>query len=277
MKSRPSLVALLRKGDFMKSSEGKASGDKNDARLQKLQLKMLRIQQGVWSQKKRVIIVFEGFDAAGKGGAIRRLIEDLDPRGYQVFAVGPPTKDEQGRHYLFRFWQMLPPPGTLTILDRSWYGRVLVEKVSKLAPKERIAAAYSEICELEKMLMADGVEIIKIFLAIDKDEQLRRFEQRLADPYKQWKLTEADVESRSQWGQYVVAVEEIFKKTHTRQSPWHLVAANDKHYARKQVLTIVTEQLQTHGRWIESKAQAKHVRSLESALHELGLKEKSLR
>ncbi len=270
-------MALLRKGDFMKSSEGKASGDKNDARLQKLQLKMLRIQQGVWSQKKRVIIVFEGFDAAGKGGAIRRLIEDLDPRGYQVFAVGPPTKDEQGRHYLFRFWQMLPPPGTLTILDRSWYGRVLVEKVSKLAPKERIAAAYSEICELEKMLMADGVEIIKIFLAIDKDEQLRRFEQRLADPYKQWKLTEADVESRSQWGQYVVAVEEIFKKTHTRQSPWHLVAANDKHYARKQVLTIVTEQLQTHGRWIESKAQAKHVRSLESALHELGLKEKSLR
>src|SRR5262249_29987963 len=146
-----------------------------------------------------------GFDAAGKGGAIRRLVEKLDPRGFKVHPIGPPEAVEQQIHYLYRFWTRLPKPGTIAIFDRTWYGRVLVEKVEKLAARKRCEQAYEEIVNFEKTLVQDGISLIKIFLAISKKEQLKRFEDRLNDPYKEWKLTKDDVEDRRRWDKYVKA------------------------------------------------------------------------
>jgi polyphosphate kinase 2 (PPK2 family) len=233
---------------------------------------MLRAQQGLWHGKKRAVIVFEGFDAAGKGGAIRRLTEDIDPRGVRVHPIGPPTEIELGEHYLQRFWEKLPSPGTIAIFDRSWYGRVLVEKVEKLTPAPRIKEAYREIREFETDLLDDGIELIKFFLAIDKDEQLKRFEDRLKDPYKQWKLTDSDVEARSKWNDYVEAADLMFEKTHTSRAPWYLVPANDKHYTRNEVLRLVTHRFGNYSRWMETKARKMEILTLKSALRALGHK-----
>ena len=244
------------------------STKETDQDLKDLQLQILRIQQGIWHQKKRAILVFEGFDAAGKGGVIHRLTESLDPRGFHVHPIGPPEGDEQQKHYLYRFWQRLPAPGTIAIFDRSWYGRVLVEKVEELAPKHRIHEAYQEICEFEQMLIADGVEIIKIFLAIDKKEQLQRFEDRFKDPYKQWKLTPDDVKSRAKWPKYVNATDVMLEKTE-KAVKWNLIPANDKDYARAEVLKLVAKKLKAHKDWIEKKTQKK---SLEKKIKQSALK-----
>ncbi len=268
MRNAPRLKRLLEKDRFPKVAKGK----EYEARLKKLQLRMLRVQQGIWHQKQRAIIVFEGFDAAGKGGAIRRLTELLDPRGFQVHPIGPPTPEEQGRHYLYRFWKRLPGVGTIAIFDRSWYGRVLVEKVESLTPPRRIDDAYEEIREFERTLADDGVVVIKIFLAIDKKEQLKRFEERLSDPYKQWKLTPDDVEARAHWSDYVKAADRAFEETHAKHAPWHLIAANDKDHARIETLEIVTEALAEYGSWMESKAARSRIRSLQAALDEIGVK-----
>jgi polyphosphate kinase 2 (PPK2 family) len=253
--------------DFPHLKESK----KSEQQLKDLQLKILRIQQGIWHQKKRAIILFEGFDASGKGGAIRRLVESLDPRGFRVHAIGPPEGDEQGKHYLYRFWNRLPAPGGIAIFDRSWYGRVLIEKVCKLAPKNRIEEAYGEICDFEKMLTADGIDLIKIFLAIDKDEQLRRFEERLNDPYKQWKITAEDVKAQGQWKEYVKAADEMFKKTSHKSGAWNLISANDKDYTRIETLKVVTKKLKGHQEWMDSLTQKTRMLSLASALEELGV------
>lgn len=264
-----SLKKLLKADQFPKLPKGRAKEE-----LKLLQLRMLRIQEGIWHQKKRAIILFEGFDAAGKGGAIRAIIEKLDPRGAQVHPIGPPTEEEKGKHYLYRFWNNLPPPGSIALFDRSWYGRVLVEKVERLAPPERIKDAYGEINEFEEMLIRDGIDVIKIFLGISKSEQFKRFDARLKDPYKQWKLTPDDLRARSLWNAYVEAVDLAFKKTHTHSSPWHLIPANHKHFARVESLKIITKKLKRHEAWMEEKvqlhkAQAK-AHSLEIALKELG-------
>ncbi len=221
--------------------------------LEKLQLTMLRIQQGVWHAKSRVIIVFEGFDAAGKGGAIRKLTKMLDPRGFKVHPIGPPTAEEQGKHWLYRFWTLLPAPGTIAIFDRSWYGRVLVERVDKLTDKTHWNRAYTEINQFEQMLQNDGVEIVKIFLAITKKEQFARFEERLKDPYKQWKLSKEDIRARKKWNQYVLAVDEMFQKT----ARWNLIPADHKLSARMETLKVVTSKLKRCEAWMEKHA-AKH-------------------
>jgi polyphosphate kinase 2 (PPK2 family) len=273
MKRHPSLSKILHSRSFPKVTQSKQA----EKQLSELQLEMLRVQQGVWHQRSRVVIVFEGFDAAGKGGAIRRLVELLDPRGYRVHPIGPPDAEEQGKHYLYRFWQRLPAPGTIAIFDRSWYGRVLVERVKGLAPKSRWRAAYEEVLEFERMLVSDGADLIKIFLAISKGEQLRRFEERLGNPYKQWKLTLDDVEARMKWKSYVSAVDDMFANTHTDDLAWHCIPADDKHYTRIETLRIVTEHLKACSCWIEDRADRQKRRTLESALKELGLKEKSLR
>ncbi|WP_413288081.1 polyphosphate kinase 2 family protein [Bdellovibrio sp. HCB337] len=248
-----------------------------DTQIKDLQLQILRIQQGIWHQKKRAIIVFEGFDAAGKGGAIRRITEPLDPRGYQVHPIGAPEKIEHGKHYLYRFWTKLPAPGTIAIFDRSWYGRVLVEKVCGLAPKDRIQEAYEEICQFEEMLLADGIDLVKIFLAIDKKEQLKRFEDRLRDPYKQWKISEDDVKARAQWQDYVRATDLMLEKTSFKNSPWHLIPANDKDYARVESLNVIVKSLKTNRDWMTRKIQKAVDLSLEMALEELGLEKESLK
>jgi polyphosphate kinase 2 (PPK2 family) len=264
MSKPPSLSKLLDRDKFPALDKEGSAGE-----LEKLQLRMLRIQQGTWHLKRRAIILFEGFDSSGKGGAIQRLVQSLDPRGFQVHPIGPPHASEQGRHYLYRFWQKLPVPGTLAIFDRSWYGRVLVEKVEKLAPPERIHDAYREIREFERQLVDDGVALIKIFVGIDQREQLRRFRERLADPYKQWKITPEDMRARAHWKHYVKAADKLFAETHDKLAPWHLVAGNDKDYARVRILEIVTDALRANGRWMEGKAAKARLVDLKSALKAL--------
>jgi len=212
--------------------------------IKKLQLQILRIQQGIYHSKSRLILVFEGVDAAGKGGVIRRITENLDPRGVHVHPIGVPNSEDQGKHYLYRFWMRLPSPGMISIFDRSWYGRVLVERVNKLIPKEVWSRAYSEINQFEKMLTDDGVHILKFCLKISKAEQKKRFEERMNDPYKQWKITKEDLHNRSKWNEYQKAQMEMFQKTSSKNSPWHVIETDNKEEARHQVLSIISQKLQ---------------------------------
>jgi len=263
MKTLSSVLARMKKSPEKKSNEKESDEDN----LKELKLKMLRIQQGAWHCKKRIIIIFEGFDAAGKGGAIRRIVEALDPRGFHVYSIAAPTNEEQGKHYLYRFWAKLPAPGAISIFDRSWYGRVLVEKVEKLADAKRLKAAYDEINEFEAMLENDGIEIIKIFLAVSKDEQLRRFEERLNNPYKQWKITSEDVRNRKKWNAYVDATDEMLKKT--SRVKWYVIPADNKDFARKEVLTVITDKLKSHAKWMNKIAESKEFKSLKKEIRRL--------
>ena len=217
--------------------------EKIEKEIEELQLTMLQIQQGVWHSNKRVMIVFEGFDAAGKGGAIKALTKNLDPRGVKVIPIGPPTKDDQSRHWLYRFWKELPLPGNIVIFDRSWYGRVLVERVDELIPPKRWKEAFDEINQFEKMLESDGVIIIKFFLAISKDEQFDRLEARVTDPKKIWKVSMDDIKARKKWDEYVKSADDILSLTNTKKSPWTLITTNQKKRARKEVLVTVNDRL----------------------------------
>lgn len=234
------VTPLLSEADLNRTISSKAVYEKKLANWQK---KMLLVQQAYFRQNKRAIIVFEGWDASGKGGAIRRLTEKLDPRGFRVYPIGPPTKDEQGRHYLYRFQKKLPKLGTIAIFDRSYYGRVLVERVEGFASDHQWQRAYSEINEFERLLSDDDVRIIKVFLHIDKGEQLRRFEERLNNPNKRWKLTEEDIRNREKWHDYEIAIDDMFSQTSTEQSPWHLISGNHKWRARVDVIKTITTQL----------------------------------
>ena len=239
--ARQSLKRLLK--DLSKKPKEMPDKDKLEDEIQKLQLRLLQIQQANYLQKGRVIIMFEGFDAAGKGGAIRTITEKLDPRSVSVVPIAAPSPMDQGKHWLYRFWVKLPGPGHITIFDRSWYGRVLVEKVEGFAPKGRLKEAFGEINEFEKLLQDDGITLIKIFLAVTKDEQLERFEERLTNPFKRWKITEDDIRARRNWDQYVAAVDEFLKHNDPKSSPWHLIPANSKKFARRETLRIVTDKL----------------------------------
>lgn len=207
--------------------------------MKELKLAMLRYQQAAYITGKRIVIIFEGFDAAGKGSCIRHLTEALDPRSSHVIPIGAPTDEEKGQHYLQRFWRELPNKGHLTVYDRSWYGRVLVEKVEKLTPRNRIEAAYKEINQFEKLLTDDGITLIKIFLAVSKKEQLERFKERLSNPLKGWKITEDDVRNRKHWLQYVKAADILIE----RCPGWHVISSDNKGYARLKVLKVVTKKL----------------------------------
>lgn len=217
--------------------------DAYERRLSGLQKELLRIQQTYWHEGRRAIIVMEGWDAAGKGGSIRRLTEPLDPRGFHVWPISAPTAEEQGKHYLYRFWTKLPAPGHFAIFDRSWYGRVLVERVEGFAPKPAWKRAYDEIIEFERLLADDGVRIVKIFMHITPEEQLNRFRERLTNPFKRWKLTEEDLRNRAKWGDYEAAIHDMFDKTATDFAPWHVVPANSKWYARLHTLEIIIDAL----------------------------------
>ncbi|RNF51493.1 polyphosphate kinase [Marinomonas hwangdonensis] len=211
--------------------------------LKKRQKEMQRVQQAYYHQGKRAIIIFQGWDASGKGGAIRRLTEYLDPRGYRVHPIAAPSAEEQGKHYLYRFQTKLPKVGTLAIFDRSWYERVLTERVEGFASDMEWQRAYQEINEYERMLTDDGVKIIKIFTHISKDEQLERFEERLRNPLKQWKLTEEDIRNREKWDEHENAINDMLELTSTEQSPWHVIPANHKWYTRIAVLETVVNAL----------------------------------
>jgi polyphosphate:AMP phosphotransferase len=190
-----------------------------------------------------VILVFEGWDAAGKGGAIRRVTAALDAASYQIVPIAAPTDEERSHHYLWRFWRHLPRSGTLTIFDRSWYGRVLVERVEGFASPAQWLRAYSEISQFEEQLVDHGVVLIKYWLHITQDEQLRRFQERRRLSFKQWKLTDEDWRNRRKWKEYHAAVNEMFARTSTRIAPWTLVEANDKYYARLKVMKVLSDRL----------------------------------
>lgn len=214
-----------------------------EAELEKLQQKMLALQQTYFHENRRAIIVFEGFDAAGKGGAIRRMVQMLDPRGVHVWPIAAPRADEQARHYLYRFWRRLPLPGTFAVFDRSWYGRVLVERVEELCKPGDWKRAYREIVSFERQLADDGVRIAKIFLHISPEVQLKRFADRLDDPTKRWKLTQADLDAYLKRGAYEDAAEDMFAKTDHASARWRLVQADSKWRARIEAIAHVVDVL----------------------------------
>ena len=188
-------------------------------------------------------LLFEGWDAAGKGGAIKRITEKLDPRGYVVYPISAPQGEDKTRHYLYRFWRRLPERGQIAIFDRSWYGRVLVERVEGFADEDEWKRAFKEINSFERQLRDFGTILAKFWIHISREEQLRRFEERKAIGYKAWKLTEEDWRNREKWGAYEEAVEEMLVKTSTRTAPWCLVEGNDKYWARAKVLARLVETL----------------------------------
>jgi polyphosphate kinase 2 (PPK2 family) len=190
------------------------------------------------------ILVVEGWDAAGKGGAIRRITGALDARSYQVIPIAAPTDEERAHHYLWRFWRHLSRAGRLTVFDRSWYGRVLVERVEGFATEEEWRRAYSEIGEFEEQLVERGIVLVKYWVHISPDEQLRRFKERQQARYKQWKLTDEDWRNRAKWSEYERAVNDMIVQTSTRLAPWTLVEGNDKYFARLKVLKTLCASLE---------------------------------
>ncbi len=215
-------------------------------KLKALQYDLLRLQRELSDTKKSMVVVFEGPDAAGKGGAIKRMAERLDPRLLRVHSVVKPTIEEYQHHYLWRFWNKLSPHGQIVIFDRSWYGRVLVERVEGFAAEKEWKRAYQEINDFERMLSEDGTLIVKCYLHIGKEEQLFRFKRREADPYKHWKINDEDWRNRRKWEEHNVAAEEMFQRTSTEWAPWNVIAANFKWYARLKISRTVVDALAAH-------------------------------
>lgn len=213
-------------------------------KLKTAQLDLLHWQRKLVETTSNVIIVFEGPDAAGKGGAIKRIVEKLDPRLYKVHSVVKPTSEEYSRHYMWRFWTKLPPKGQIVIFDRSWYGRVLVERVEKFCSEEEWKRAYREINEFERLLMDDGALLLKFYLFITKDEQLKRFKARESDPYKHWKISDEDWRNRRHWKENVEAAEDMLRRTSTDRAPWQVIGANYKWHTRVKIVRGIVDALE---------------------------------
>jgi AMP-polyphosphate phosphotransferase len=213
------------------------------ARLKELQLTLLHYQYLLKDLKRNLILVFEGPDAAGKGGIIKRVTAKLDPRYVRVYSIIKPTAEEYRHHYLWRFWKKLPAYGEAAIFDRSWYGRVLVERVEKFATQAEWKRAFEEINEFERTLTEDGSIIAKFYCHISKREQLKRFQKREADPYKHWKISEEDWRNRRKWKKHNEAAEAMFDLTDVPHAPWHVLPSEDKRYARIATLEFLTARL----------------------------------
>lgn len=212
--------------------------------LKQLQDKLRGLHNELYLKKIPVIIAYEGWDAAGKGGNIKRITGALDPRGYEVHPIASPEPHEKARHYLWRFWNRLPKTGHVAIFDRTWYGRVMVERLEGFCSENDWKRAYNEINEFEKELSDWGAVIIKFWVQIDKEVQLARFTDRQNTPEKQWKITDEDWRNREKWDAYEEAVDEMMKKTSTSYAPWHVLESNDKKYARIKALKIVIEEIE---------------------------------
>lgn len=212
--------------------------------LDALQERLNALHYRLYRKKIPVVIAYEGWDAAGKGGNIKRITGALDPRGYEVHPIASPEPHEKARHYLWRFWNRLPKTGHIAVFDRTWYGRVLVERLEGFCSTNDWQRAYNEINEFEKELSGWGAVIIKFWVQIDKDTQLQRFEERQNTPEKRWKITDEDWRNREKWGAYETAVNEMLQKTSTTYAPWHILESVDKKYARIKALKIVIEALE---------------------------------
>jgi polyphosphate kinase 2 (PPK2 family) len=224
--------------DLPKRSEGD-----NDRLVKQHQDKLVHVQQALLFSGERAVVVFEGMDAAGKGGTIRRLAWAMDPRSLKVWPIGAPNEIEAKQHYLQRFWTRLPEKTQIAVFDRSWYGRVLVERVEGFTPKKDWKRAYQEINNFERQLVDDGVRVVKLFLHVSKAEQRRRLIDRMRDPLKRWKLTYDDFRNRARWNDYVEAIEDMFDRTSTKHAPWHVVPSDDKPAARAEALGILANKL----------------------------------
>lgn len=200
-------------------------------------------QKLLTDRKINLILAFEGLDASGKGGTIKRAIKYLSPSIYEVYPVAAPDDEEISRHYLWRFYNKFKNPGRIIIFDRTWYGRVLVERIEGLTSEKRWSQAYKEINEFEKSICEENTILIKFWIHIDKDEQLQRFEIRQSEPSKQWKISEEDWRNRSKWESYETAADEMIKKTSTSVAPWNVIEGNDKKYARVKVLRTINNTL----------------------------------
>ncbi len=198
--------------------------------------RLSKIVRAATAQRRSIVWVFEGWDAAGKGGAIRRLTDAIDARDYRVIPVGKPTDEEKAHHYLWRFWRHVPRAGMVTIYDRSWYGRVMVERLEGFCREDEWRRAYSEINEFERELVEHGIIVLKFWLHISKEEQLRRFRDREETEYKRHKINDEDWRNRGKWSSYETAVGDMLGLTQTRQAPWHLIPANNKRYARLEII-----------------------------------------
>lgn len=234
-------VTVLSRLDSNKSLEKEVYNEK----LKHYQARLNQLQRMARERKVSTILVYEGWDAAGKGGSIRRITAALDARDYQVIQIAAPTDEEAAHNYLWRFWRHIPRAGRVTIYDRSWYGRVLVERIEGFARTREWQRAYGEINDFEAQLVERGIVLVKFWLHITAEEQLRRFQEREQIAYKAWKLTDEDWRNRERWGDYELAVNDMVERTSTRQAPWMLIEANDKRYARIEVLKTLCERLET--------------------------------
>jgi len=220
------------------------SDDKYKTQLEKYQGKLNLLYRKAKAQNRSAILVFEGWDAAGKGGVIRRITSAMDARDYQIIPIAAPTEEERAQHYLWRFWRHLPRAGRVTIFDRSWYGRVLVERVEKFCSDQDWMRAYHEINDFEEQLMEGGAVIAKFWLTISKQEQLKRFRERRNTPFKSFKITAEDWRNRRKWNDYERAVCDMIERTSTESAPWFVIPGNDKFFARIEVLKTLCQRVE---------------------------------
>ncbi|MBI3563705.1 MAG: polyphosphate:AMP phosphotransferase [Elusimicrobia bacterium] len=237
---KPAKVSVLTELDLTRALDD----DEYDRKLDKQQGRIARLTRDLRKDKRALICAFEGVDAAGKGGAIRRLIEAIDARNVRVMAVAAPTDEERGHPYLWRFWRQLPRLGHATVYDRTWYGRVLVERVEGFCAAGDWKRAFAEIAAFEEELTESGVIVCKFWLQISAEEQLRRFKDRVQTPFKQYKITEEDWRNRGKWDAYQASACDMIEKTSTPYAPWTLVEAQDKRWARVKVLKTVADRLE---------------------------------
>ena len=240
------------------------------------QLQLRELAYQLYVQKRTLVMVYEGWDAGGKGGNIKRVTEKLDPRGYEVFPIAAPKGEDATHHYLWRFWRRLKPPDEkqIIIFDRSWYGRVMVERVEGFCTEQEWKRAYREINEFERQLADFGMILAKFWIHISADEQLRRFEGRKDTPYKAWKLTEEDWRNRAKWGPYEEAVNDMLLRTSTATAPWTIVEGNDKWFARVKTLRTLVEVLSSALDYQPSKPQVASIQSQSKESDEMAKKGK---
>ena len=240
------------------------------------QLQLRELAYQLYVQKRTLVMVYEGWDAGGKGGNIKRVTEKLDPRGYEVFPIAAPKGEDATHHYLWRFWRRLKPPDEkqIIIFDRSWYGRVMVERVEGFCTEQEWKRAYREINEFERQLADFGMILAKFWIHISADEQLRRFEGRKDTPYKAWKLTEEDWRNRAKWEPYEEAVNDMLLRTSTATAPWTIVEGNDKWFARVKTLRTLVEVLSKELDYQPSEPQVASIQSQSKESDEMGKKGK---
>ena len=248
----------------------KLDGDGYAAALAALQERLRLIQQAYFMTRTTAVLVFEGWDAAGKGGTISRIASAIDARVAKVWPIAAPGPEEAGRHYLARFWERLPTAGTLAIFDRSWYGRVLVERVEGLAKPMEWGRAFREINDFERSQSEAGTRVIKLFLHVSAKEQLQRLEKRLLEPAKRWKLTLEDIRNQQRRDDYVTAVEDMLERTSTTVAPWHVIPGDDKKFARIAAISIACQRLEAGVDMSPPPLDKKMLKQVRAAMRKLG-------